>query len=72
MGTGIFRPLRRAFPVSWLQTVVQEEKHSLTNPTALQRLPLRLQRDRRPIRPHSLAPHPDEPREQGGIRNHFT
>jgi hypothetical protein len=39
---------------------------------ALQRFPLRLQRNGRPIRPHRLAPHPDQPREQGRFREHLA
>lgn len=35
-----------------------------TTTPALQRLPLRLQRHSRPIRPHGLAAYPDQPGEQ--------
>jgi hypothetical protein len=35
--------------------------------TAFQRLPFWLQRNRRPIRPHSLAAHSDQPGEQGRV-----
>jgi hypothetical protein len=39
---------------------------------AFQRLPLGLQRNGRPVRPHGLAPHADEPGKQGRIWDYIA
>lgn len=39
---------------------------------SIQRLPLWLQRNSRPIRPYSFPTHPDQSREQGRLCKHLT
>jgi hypothetical protein len=60
--------------VSRLRSCMATHESAMANENraALQRLPLRLQRNRGPVRPYRLPPHPDQPRKQGRIRKHFT
>lgn len=46
--------------------------YTLTQLIALQCLPLWLQRNSRPVRPHCITPHSNEPREQGRVCYDFT
>jgi len=58
-------PLLEKYKEAWLLMLWERA-------TAIQRLPIGIQRHRRPVRAHGLAAHADEPGKQGRLREHFA
>lgn len=58
-------PNPQLYPSLCLSKQITPDKANLVRPplVALQRLPLRLQRNRRSVRPHRQPTHPDQPRQ---------